>query len=152
MLKFVACQCVTVIWKCVFWFPWGISDLCLWWWWGMMWRMLRRVISLAIVIGSTDLIGDNMCRSLRGRTWWNQHMLLIRTTTDRKVQDLKQKVESPQRSLVTSNPDIWVPFSLLPIPLSPLCAFMSLHHYSDPSQRPSPSHNQVGNPWTVRRG
>src|ERR1700679_329064 len=105
--------------------------------------VLRRVISLETVLENIYLMGDDTCRYLRGRIRWNRHTLLIRTTTDRKVQDFKQKAESPQHSS-----------SLTPlrIPLPPLPTFILLHPRSHQSQHPILDVHQVWNPWTVRGG
>ena len=53
--------------------------------------------SLGTVIENIDLTGDNMCRYRKERTpWLNQHLLLIRITTDKTIQDFKQMAECPQ--------------------------------------------------------
>ena len=50
------------------------------------------------------LMGGNTCQYLRGWTpWWNKHLLLIGTTTNKAIQDFKQMTESPQHSWITSD-------------------------------------------------
>ena len=59
----------------------------------------KRGTLLGIAIGNIDLMGGNTCQYLRGWTpWWNKHLLSIGTTTNKAIQDFKQKIESPQHS------------------------------------------------------
>ena len=56
------------------------------------------------VIRNINLMGGNTCQYLRGWTpWWNKHLLSIGTTTNKAIQDFKQKMESPQHSWITSD-------------------------------------------------
>src|ERR1700734_927417 len=104
----------------------------------------RRDISLEIVAENIDTMGDDTCQFRKGETLWNQHILLTGTTTSWIVQDFRQKVESRQRSSITSMPNIQVP---------PNSGFPQR---SGPAQKVmiqiQPVVHQVWDPWTVRGG
>ena len=67
----------------------------------------RKDISLGIVTENIDMMRSNTSQLSGKRIWWNQHMLLTGTTTNKNTQDFKQGRSGPSHkswSPTTANP------------------------------------------------